>query len=256
MNESSPAYYAIIPSSVRYDPHLTSTEKLLYGEISALTNKEGYCWATNAYFAKLYSVSNRTISRSISKLQKYGYIKIQLNEEKQGVRCMYLWTEMSRGTTIMSRGVDKDVAATLDKNVQHNNIKINNKKNIYKHAPRTHHQGKPWRFYFDEILKLFGAFLDKHPRIAQPQKLTEARKKSVKARMLDDMPDLEDWEEYFYFIGISKFLTQECTASSFDWFLRPTVMQNVKEGKYHSEEEGKYEPYERIKEEKKNASMQ
>ena len=46
-------YYAIIPSTVRYDPDLKPSEKLLYGEITSLTNKMGYCFATNKYFADL-----------------------------------------------------------------------------------------------------------------------------------------------------------------------------------------------------------
>ena len=60
MNEK-PGYYAIIPAGVRYDKQLPQGAKLLYGEITALTNKNGYCWASNDYFAKLYSVSIGTI---------------------------------------------------------------------------------------------------------------------------------------------------------------------------------------------------
>lgn len=43
MNEK-PGYYAIIPAGVRYDKQLPQGAKLLYGEITALTNKNGYCW--------------------------------------------------------------------------------------------------------------------------------------------------------------------------------------------------------------------
>ena len=60
MNES-PSYYAILPPDVRYDKQLPQGAKLLYSEITALSNKNGYCWASNDYFAKLYSVSNSTI---------------------------------------------------------------------------------------------------------------------------------------------------------------------------------------------------
>jgi len=71
-------YYAIIPANVRYDKTLTANAKLLYGEITALTNDKGYCWASNGYFAELYEVSKETISRWISILEKNGYVNTQI----------------------------------------------------------------------------------------------------------------------------------------------------------------------------------
>ncbi len=69
-------YYAIIPANVRYDSELKANEKLLYGELTALTNEKGYCWATNGYFAELYSVSKQSVSAWISNLKDKGYINI------------------------------------------------------------------------------------------------------------------------------------------------------------------------------------
>ena len=70
-------YYAIIPASIRYDSELTPNAKLMYGELTALSNEKGYCWASNSYFSQLYNVSNVSISKWISQLQKKKYIDIE-----------------------------------------------------------------------------------------------------------------------------------------------------------------------------------
>lgn len=71
--EESVNYYAIIPATVRYNQELKFAERLLYGEITALTNKRGYCFATNRYFSELYNVTTETISRWISHLKKLRF---------------------------------------------------------------------------------------------------------------------------------------------------------------------------------------
>lgn len=69
-----PSYYAVIPANIRYDTEIPDGAKLLYGEITALCDKEGYCWASNSYFSGLYGKSTDTISRWISALARRGYI--------------------------------------------------------------------------------------------------------------------------------------------------------------------------------------
>ena len=92
VKHEKPSYYAIIPASVRYDKRLKPAERLLYGEISALTNKYGYCNASNGYFADLYEVGKTTVSHWIAKLINYGYLYVDtIMDGKQIVeRRLYL----------------------------------------------------------------------------------------------------------------------------------------------------------------------
>lgn len=75
MNNIS-GYYKIIPDFVMFDEELLSMPKaiLLYGEITALSNNKGYCWASNSYFAKKFKVSDRMIKNYINKLVEKGFI--------------------------------------------------------------------------------------------------------------------------------------------------------------------------------------
>jgi hypothetical protein len=75
------SYYAVIPASVRYDAALSPNAKLLYGEISALCNEKGYCWASNDYFAQLYDVHKNTISIWINVLAQRGHIIVVIDKD-------------------------------------------------------------------------------------------------------------------------------------------------------------------------------
>lgn len=78
----APSYYAIIPANVRYDQNLPGKAILLYGEITALCNQKGYCWASNDYFAKLYGVNSKSIQRWIKNLEDQGYISREVFYKK------------------------------------------------------------------------------------------------------------------------------------------------------------------------------
>lgn len=105
-----PGYYSIIPATVRYDSNLTANAKLLYGEITALANQHGYCWASNAYFAKLYDVSIESIKRYIRQLKESGYVSVEVirGEDKQVTeRRIYILDDPS-GQNCTNPGVKND----------------------------------------------------------------------------------------------------------------------------------------------------
>jgi hypothetical protein len=127
---SQPNYYAIIPAIVRYDKRLKPSAKLLYGEITSLTQRDGYCWADNSYFAELYGVDTSTISRWISQLSSYDYIEVELLKSEGNKRKITIDkkvnTYMQKSQEVLTK---KSIA--IDKKVKsiYENNKINNKKN-------------------------------------------------------------------------------------------------------------------------------
>ena len=134
MAEIQRSYYAIIPASVRYDEDLTPNAKLLYGEITALCNERGYCWASNAYFAELYKVSKSTVSRWIQQLSEKGYIESEMRYKEGSKevesRILTIATPIRKNeytpTQKCVEGIRKNEYTPPLKNAKDNNTVINN----------------------------------------------------------------------------------------------------------------------------------
>ena len=127
---SKPSYYSILPAEVRYDTNLTANAKLLYSEITALTNATGYCYATNGYFASLYGKSKVTISKWIRELAENNYIQIEFTY-REGTK------EIDhRYITILKGGIKEKLNTLLKKTLKNNNTSNNTtsiiKEKIYK----------------------------------------------------------------------------------------------------------------------------
>lgn len=134
MNER-PNYYAIIPANVRYDSELRANEKLMYGEITALANKTGECWASNQYFAELYGVTPQAVSKWISHLNDCGYINVEIaykgNTKEVDRRIIRIVsTNVSEVSTNDCGGINKRLIPHKqkfkDNNTSKNNTRDNN----------------------------------------------------------------------------------------------------------------------------------
>lgn len=124
METSNKSYYAIIPASVRYDEDLMANAKLLYGEITALSNEKGFCWAGDKYFSDLYKVNKATIQKWLKSLEDNGYIDRQVKyvEGTQQIEHRYI-------TIRVYPTLEKECTPTLEK-ARVNNTLINNTTNI------------------------------------------------------------------------------------------------------------------------------
>lgn len=135
MEFERPNYYAVIPARIRYDDELSPNEKLLYGEITALTNKNGECWATNKYFSNLYNVEIQTVSRWFRALKEKGYISINFqykgSSKEIDKRIIKINGEpINKNVKTYSQnyeeGINKNVKGVLTKMLKNNNTSINN----------------------------------------------------------------------------------------------------------------------------------
>lgn len=100
-----PGYWAVLPANVRYDRSLTTTAKLLYAEISSLAQIDGYCWATDKYFAELFLCSEATITRAMKQLTNSGYIRAEKAANNRGTeRHIFCGVFGPKGGTVKNDG--------------------------------------------------------------------------------------------------------------------------------------------------------
>ncbi|WP_336849722.1 helix-turn-helix domain-containing protein [Staphylococcus epidermidis] len=124
--KEQPNYYSIIPAHVRYDKELKPMEVIMYGELTALSNKYGYSYASNNYFAELYNVHKKTVSTWISNLKEKGYIDtVVIRDENMTVteRRIYITVPYPSNH---GEGYPQKSGDPIHKKTEENNTRINN----------------------------------------------------------------------------------------------------------------------------------
>lgn len=81
--EYQSSFFLMLRYDILVDTRLSDFQKLLYAAITGLCKQKGYCWASNAYFEKLFSKGNTQVSTGISKLVELGYIKREMSYKKK-----------------------------------------------------------------------------------------------------------------------------------------------------------------------------
>ncbi|MGO2699000.1 MAG: helix-turn-helix domain-containing protein [Enterococcus faecalis] len=196
MNEHR-GYYAIIPAIVSYDNKINWNAKLLYGELTALANEKGYCWATNQYFANLYNVSKRTIISWLKQLEERNYIKMQIfykpNSKMVDRRHIYIlpyptdtefYTPSEENFITYGKnhqeGDEENFTTPSEENFTENNTLINNTKNNTKNIYSVE-QSSTMSELFEKVWKTY------------PKK---TNKKKAKEQFLKKIKSDEDFERF------------------------------------------------------------
>lgn len=201
--KSTPSFYTITPATVRYNKRLTSSEKLMYGEITAFINMSGECWASNAYFARLYDVTVTTIQRWLRALENEGFIKREVIY-KDGTKMI------ERRYIRISDPVSPKVVTNMTPPPPH----------ICSHPHHINDQESTTRVSTTRVNKIhaqFNEFWDHYPRKIAQAKALESFNKQVKGQETLDMilKDLENrkgfegWQEERYIPYPATYLNQQ-----------------------------------------------
>ena len=227
------AYYAIIPANVRYDKDLTPNAKLLYGEITALCNEKGFCWASNSYFANLYEVSNKSVSTWINQLAERGYVKTQLIYAKgtKEVRERRIYLSDTPIEEIfhtprreVPHPIEENFHTPMEEKVKDNNTSINN--TINNTTNRENSKKDNIKLIISEWNKL------------ELQEIRSINKNTKRYSMLKTRIDeysIDEVVQAIKSIDKSSFLKGKNDRGwtiTFDWLVRPNNFIKVLEGNY------------------------
>lgn len=163
------SYYSILTADVRYDKTLKPNEKLLFSEITALSNKRGYCNASNNYFAQLYDVTTVTASNWVNHLKDRGYIDVemiydgkQIKERRIFVNSDPIKKNFNTPKEKVEDPIKEKFMRGIKKKFKENNTRYNNTSN-----------NKQLEEDFEKLWKLY-------PRKEGKKKAFEAYKRAIK----------------------------------------------------------------------------
>ncbi len=164
-----PSYYSTLTADVRYDKRLKPNEKLLFSEITALSNKRGYCNASNNYFAQLYDVTTATASNWVNHLKDRGYIDVemiydgkQIKERRIFVNSNPIKENFDTPKEKVEYPIKKNLKGGIKKKFKENITRINNTS-----------KNKQLEEDFEKLWKLY-------PRKEGKKKAFEAYKRAIK----------------------------------------------------------------------------
>lgn len=73
--------FSLLLDRVFFATDLSCLQKLIYTQIISLSRKNGYCWATSAYFANALGSHRVTVSKAIKDLVAKKYLRIEIEDK-------------------------------------------------------------------------------------------------------------------------------------------------------------------------------
>jgi hypothetical protein len=215
-----------ISSEIWLTKDMTVGEKLMYVEIESLSKLDRGCFASNAHFAEMFSISPSRVSEIISSLASKGFILV--DQKRQGVRTVQRIirviplhaTSSENPKNPFGKGVEGSSEKTQGKNTDLSNTE---KEGALRDQQADH-------IPYEEIFNTYERVLPGKPRVKIRD---DARRKAIRSlwRSNPKFQAIEFWERYYAVVKSSKFL-MDSKSLAFDWLHKPANFKKVAEGNY------------------------
>lgn len=113
----SQSYYMVITANVWGNKELSDSEKILYGHITTLQQKDGVCFASNQYLSDITGVHKNTVGNRINKLKKLGFITVKMTYKKDS-------NEIEKREIRLSTPINHTVDTPINHTVEDNTTRI------------------------------------------------------------------------------------------------------------------------------------
>lgn len=219
-----------IPAEIWLTKELTVGEKLMYVEIESLSKLQRGCFASNAHFAEMFSISTSRVSEIISSLANKGFVLV--DQKRQGVRTVQRVIQIIPRYLTSSENTKnpfgKDVEGSSEKAQGKNTGLSNTDKGKNSCDQQADHVP------YEEVFNTYERILPNKPKVRIRD---DARRKAIRSLWIKDkkFQSVEFWEKYFKVVRESRFLSETKTLA-FDWLMKPANFKKVAEGNYSNAE--------------------
>ena len=188
-NENNIGCYSVIPTRILFNENLKPNVKLLYGAITSLCNKEGYCFASNNYLGAKFKVDPKTISSWIKELRELNYVIVEIirNDKKEIIqRRIYVndtpYTLNNRYPSTLNN------VESIHQKMEDNNIITNNINTHTEHKKTYNKNVFLYEYEYDSLVEEYG--IDKAKKCIEELSLY---KNSKGVQYVSDYDTIKRW---------------------------------------------------------------
>lgn len=206
-----------IPAHIWLSGELTALEKMLLGQLEALSDEGRGCFASNAFLAEGLQITEGGLANMLTRLREKGLIQTFSVEDKRRIL-----VNLDRGNPLHPR---MNPYSSTDEPPLHPRM------NVYNREKEEGEKDTAPSALVSEVLALWKQLC---PSLPEARGISEPRRRAIGARLKEAKGSLEPFREVFQAVEASDFLSGRSGAwkASFDWVLKPANWLKIQEGNY------------------------